>query len=63
MSLADARCGRRLPRIAGIGPRPAGQHLDGYGLIENFPANVLGAQRDLALLFKKLASLRTDAPL
>jgi hypothetical protein len=32
-------------------------------LIENLPANVLGAQRDLALLFKKLASLRTDAPL
>jgi hypothetical protein len=33
------------------------------GPIENFPINVLGKQRDLALLFKKLATLRTDAPL
>ena len=29
----------------------------------NFPSNVLGERRDLALLFKKLATLRTDAPL
>ena len=28
------------------------------GSIENFPPNVLGEQRDLALLFKKLATLR-----
>ncbi len=34
-----------------------------YGQIENFPSNVLGEQRDLALLFKNLATLRTDAPL
>ena len=31
--------------------------------IENFPRKVLGERRDLALLFKKLATLRTDAPL
>src|SRR5439155_25804790 len=51
------------PGIAGIGPRTAAQHLNRYGTIENFPSNILGEQRDLALLFKKLATLRTDAPL
>src|SRR5437763_3367797 len=51
------------PGIAGIGPRTAAQLLNRYGSIENFPSNVLGEQRDLALLFKKLATLRTDAPL
>jgi hypothetical protein len=34
-----------------------------YGAIEEFPAHVLGDQRERALLFKKLARLRTDAPL
>ena len=51
------------PGIAGIGPRTAAEHLNRYGPIESFPANLLGAQRELALLFKKLATLRTDAPL
>jgi 5'-3' exonuclease len=51
------------PGIAGIGARTAAQLLNRYGRIENFPLNVLGGQRDLALLFKKLATLRTDAPL
>ena len=51
------------PGIRGIGPRTAAQLLNRYGPIENFPANVLGEERDLALLFKKLATLRTDAPL
>ena len=37
--------------------------MNRYGQIENFPSNVLGEQRDLALLFKNLATLRTDAPL
>jgi hypothetical protein len=37
--------------------------LNRYGRIEKFPSNVLGEQRDLALLFKKLATLRTNAPL
>jgi 5'-3' exonuclease len=51
------------PGIAGIGARTAAQLLNRYGSIENFPSNVLGKQRDLALLFKKLATLRTDARL
>jgi hypothetical protein len=37
--------------------------LSRYGQIENFPPNVLGKQRVLALLFKTLATLRTAAPL
>ncbi|MBA3833854.1 MAG: flap endonuclease [Chthoniobacterales bacterium] len=51
------------PGIAGIGPRTAAQLLSRYGPIEKFPSNVLGERRDLALLFKNLATLRTDAPL
>jgi 5'-3' exonuclease len=51
------------PGIAGIGPRTAAQLLNRYGPIENFPSNVLDKQRDLALLFKELATLRSDAPL
>jgi hypothetical protein len=34
-----------------------------HGSIENFPPAVLGDRRELALLFKTLATLRTDAPL
>jgi hypothetical protein len=37
--------------------------LNRYGRIEKFPSKVLGERRDLALLFKNLATLRTDAPL
>jgi 5'-3' exonuclease len=51
------------PGISGFGPRTAAQLLNRYGQIENFPSNVLGEQREFALLFKKLATLRTDAPL
>jgi 5'-3' exonuclease len=51
------------PGIARIGGRTAAQLLNRYGQIEKFPSKVLGEQRDLALLFKKLATLRTDAPL
>ena len=51
------------PGIPGIGARTAAQLLNRYGPIEEFPLNVLGERRDLALLFKKLATLRTDAPL
>jgi 5'-3' exonuclease len=51
------------PGIPGIGARTAAQLLNRYGRIENFPSNILGEQRKLALLFKKLATLRTDAPL
>src|SRR6266404_2714046 len=51
------------PGIPGIGARTAAQLLNRYGPIEKFPPNVLHEQRDLALLFKNLATLRTDAPL
>ena len=51
------------PGIPGIGARTAAKLLNRYGPIEKFPSNILGEQRDLALLFKKLATLRTDAPL
>jgi 5'-3' exonuclease len=51
------------PGIPRIGARTAAQLLNRYGQIEDFPANVLGERRDLALLFKNLATLRTDAPL
>ncbi len=30
---------------------------------ESFPPHIVGEHRDLALLFKNLATLRTDAPL
>ncbi len=51
------------PGIPGIGAKTAATLLNRHGQIENFPPNVLGKRRDLALLFKKLATLRTDAPL
>jgi 5'-3' exonuclease len=51
------------PGIPGIGARTAAELLNRYGPIENFPQKILGEQRKLTLLFKKLATLRTDAPL
>ena len=51
------------PGIAGIGPKGAARLISRYGTIEEFPAEILGAQRELALLFKRLATLRSDAPL
>jgi 5'-3' exonuclease len=51
------------PGIPGIGPTTAARLLNRYGVIEHFPPAVLGDRRDLALLFKDLATLRTDAPL
>jgi 5'-3' exonuclease len=51
------------PGIAGIGPKGAATLLTRHGRIEDFPPQVLGERRDLALLFKKLATLRTDARL
>ena len=51
------------PGIAGIGPKGAASLISRYGRIEDFPAEALGERRDLALLFKKLATLGTDAPL
>jgi 5'-3' exonuclease len=51
------------PGIAGIGRVTAAQLLNRYGAIEAFPPAVLGANRERALLFKNLATLRTDAAL
>jgi 5'-3' exonuclease len=51
------------PGISGIGTTGAAQLLNEYGPIEKFPIKVLGKHRDNALLFKRLATLRTDAPL
>ena len=44
-----------FPGIAGIGPISAARLLNRHGMIENFPSSVLGNNRELALLFKKLA--------
>ena len=49
------------PGIAGIGARTAARLLNRYGPIEQFPATVLGERQALALQFKTLATLRTDA--
>jgi 5'-3' exonuclease len=51
------------PGMPGIGPVTAARLLNRYGTIEEFPPTVLGDGRDSALLFKRLATLRTDAPL
>jgi len=51
------------PGIPGIGPVTAARLLNRHGILENFPPAVLGESRDLALLFKDLATLRTDAHL
>jgi 5'-3' exonuclease len=51
------------PGIPGIGRITAARLLNRHGPIEGFPPDVLGDNRDLALLFKDLATLRTEAPL
>src|SRR5712672_1723470 len=51
------------PGIPGIGAKNAAQLLNRHCAIASFPPHVLGDRCDLALLFKKLATLRTDAPL
>jgi 5'-3' exonuclease len=51
------------PGIAGIGPRGAAQLVNRYGPLEDFPPSALGGNHERALLFKTLATLRTDAPL
>jgi 5'-3' exonuclease len=51
------------PGIAGIGAKGAARLLTRHGRIEDFPPEVLGERRALALTFKELATLRTDAPL
>lgn len=51
------------PGIAGIGNVGAARLLNEYGPIEKFPEKVLGPKKEMALLFKTLATLRTDARL
>ena len=51
------------PGVAGIGKTTAARLIERHGAIEQFPPDVLGERRELALLFKRLATLRTDAPL
>jgi 5'-3' exonuclease len=51
------------PGIPGIGATTAARLLNRHGSVENFPDSVLGENRELALLFKILATLRTDAAL
>jgi len=51
------------PGIPGIGAKGAATLITRYGAIEQFPPEVLGERRRLALLFKDLATLRTDAGL
>ncbi|WP_427912383.1 5'-3' exonuclease [Ramlibacter sp. MMS24-I3-19] len=51
------------PGIEGIGAVGAAKLLNRHGPIEAFPPAVLGEARERALLFKHLATLRTDAAL
>lgn len=52
------------PGIPGLGPKTAASLINRYGAIEQFPSDAFrGNNRELALLFKDLATLRTDIPL
>ena len=51
------------PGIPGIGRIGAARLITQYGPLENLPENILGEHRELALLFKRLATLKTDARL
>ena len=51
------------PGIEGIGRVGAAALVNAHGALEDFPSGVLGKSRASALLFKKLATLRTDARL
>ncbi|MFL5481715.1 MAG: 5'-3' exonuclease H3TH domain-containing protein [Gemmatimonadaceae bacterium] len=59
--VGDAQDG--YPGVRGIGASTAASLLNKYGPIESFPETILGENRDNALLFKNLATLRTNAPL
>ncbi len=51
------------PGIRGIGLATAARLIERHGALEDFPPAVLGDQRELALRFKDLATLRSDAAL
>jgi 5'-3' exonuclease len=53
-----------FPGISGCGPKTAATLINRYGALENFGEDVLNKEnRALAVLFKDLATLRTDEPL
>ncbi len=51
------------PGIGGIGPVTAARLIARYGALEEWPEDALRGQRDHALLFKRLATLRAEEPL
>jgi 5'-3' exonuclease len=51
------------PGLRGYGAVSAARVINQYGALEGWPPEVLGPQRSNALLFKRLATLRTDARL
>lgn len=52
------------PGIKGLGAKTSASLINRFGPIEQFPPEILNNNsRELALLFKDLATLRTDAPL
>jgi len=51
------------PGIPGIGAKSAARLLAKYGSIDALPSEILGERRAEALLFRKLATLVSDAPL
>jgi len=51
------------PGITGCGPKTAARLITSYGRLEQFPLDILKDNFEHALLFKKLATLRIDAPL
>src|SRR4029078_556621 len=59
--VGDANDG--YPGITGTGSIGAAAPVKAYGALEEFPQAVLGKDRERALLFKDLATLRTDARL
>ena len=51
------------PGVRGWGPKTAVAVLTAYGSIDHIPPDRLGDQRELALLFRELARLKTEIPL
>ncbi len=51
------------PGLPGIGPKGAASLIARHGAIEDFPDEALRGRREPALLFKRLATLRSDAAL
>jgi 5'-3' exonuclease len=51
------------PGLPGLGPVTAARLIGRYGSIERFPDDALRGERERATLFKRLATLRTDARL